>query len=357
MKEILTLSTLLLSLSFCNGQQTTLNQLIDNYVSKRNFNGTILIQKDKKVIYEKGLGYANLQFRVPNSIDMKFKIASITKLFTAVLILQLHERGDIDLNETIETYLPDYKGEGADKVTIHNLLNHTSGIENIESNPNRDFKNPWFDVYQKPYNTDQILDKFCSGKLVNTPGNKFSYNNADYVILGKIIERFYQQAFDKVLHSMILGPLELKNTGIFYQSSVIPSMTNTYSWNDSLKVFENDRQAYIENWYASGAMYSNTQDLLKFFNHLFDHKLIKGETLMLLTTPGLDNYGYGVWIRDIKLNSKSYKTMQRYGRIRGANVVVFRFLDTDTTIIILGNTNAVTDLGTFARDIGKVIVE
>ena len=309
------------------------------------------------MVYEKGLGFANRQFSIPNNIDTKFKIASITKLFTAVLILQLHEKGEIELSAPIKTYLPDYKGEGADKVTIHHLLNHTSGIENIESNPNRELKNPWFDVYQKPYNTNQILDKFCSGKLVNEPGKKFSYNNGDYVILGKIIEQLYQKSFDKVLHSMILDPLELKNTGIFYQSTVIPNMSSTYAWNDSLNTFENDRQAYIENWYASGAMYSNTQDLLKFLNFLFEFKLIKKESLKLLTAPGLDNYGYGVWVRDIMLNDKSYKTMQRYGRIRGANVVLFRFMDTDTTIIILGNTNAVTDLGTFAQEIGKLIVE
>lgn len=357
MKKKLTILMLMLICSICNGQQKAVNELIEDYVNKKNFNGTVLIYKDKNIVYEKGLGLANRQFGIPNNIDTKFKIASITKLFTAVLILQLYETGAIDLNKPVKTYLPNYQGEGVDKVTIHQLLNNTSGIENIESNPNRELKNPWFDVYQKPYSTDQILNKFCSGKLVNEPGTKFSYNNGDYVILGKIIEQLYQKSFDEVLHSMILEPLDLNNTGILYQSSVIPGMSSTYAWNDSLKIFENDRQAYIENWYASGAMYSDTHDLLKFTNSLFESKLIKQETLKLLTTPGLDNYGYGVWIRNITLNNKSYKTMQRYGRIRGANVVLFRFMDTDTTIIILGNTNAVTDMGTFAIEIGKVIVE
>jgi len=357
MKNAWTILILTLSYTFCSGQQPALDRLIEDYVDKRNFNGTILIQKDHKIIYEKGLGYANRQFSNSNQPETKFKIASITKLFTAVLILQLYERGILDLHKPIKTYLPDYQGEGADRVTIHQLLNNTSGIENIESNPNKELKNPWFDVYQKPYTTDQILNKFCSGKLENEPGSKFSYNNGDYVILGKIIEQIHRKSFDEVLHAEILVPHDLTNTGIFYQSSVIPNIASTYAWNDSLKIFENDRQAYIENWYASGAMYSNARDLLKFVNLLFEHQLIKRETLMLMTTPGLDNYGYGAWIRTIKLNDKSYKTMQRYGRIRGANVVLFRLMDTDTTIIILGNTNAVTGLGTFAYDIAKVIVE
>jgi len=263
----------------------------------------------------------------------------------------------IDLNAPIKTYLPGYKGEGAEIVTIHHLLNHTSGIENIERNPTKEFKNPWFDVYQKPYSTEQLLDKFCSGKLENEPGTKFSYNNGDYIILGKIIERLYQKSFDKVLTSEILEPLDLNHTGMFYQSSVIPNLANTYAWNDSLKTFENDRQAYIENWYASGGMFSNTQDLQKFINALFEYNLIKAETLKLLLTPGLDKYGYGVWIRDIEINKKSYHTMQRFGRIRGANAVIFKFLDSDITIIILGNTSAVTDLGSFAYEIRKTILE
>ena len=85
--------------------------------------------------------------------------------------------------------------------------------------------------------------------------------------------------------------------------------------------------------------------------------VIKEESLKLLLSPGLDKYGYGVWIRDIEINKKNYKTMQRFGRIRGANAVLFKFLDSDLTIIILGNSSAVTNLGSFAYEIGKNIVE
>jgi D-alanyl-D-alanine carboxypeptidase len=128
---------LTLTWSICRGQQKTPDHLIEDYANKKNFNGTVLIYKDKKVIYEKGLGLANRQFGIPNKIDTKFKIASITKLFTAVLILQLYETGAIDLNRSIKTYLPNYQGEGADKVTIHQLLNSTSGIEIIQIKSSR----------------------------------------------------------------------------------------------------------------------------------------------------------------------------------------------------------------------------
>lgn len=357
MKKTIVVIILLVAWTVSIGQQKKLDDFIKEYAAKQNFHGTILVHKDKKVIYEGGYGFANRQFSIPNNTDTKFKIASVTKLFTAVLILQLYEKGKIDLNAPIKTYLPDYKGEGAARVTIHHLLNHTSGIENIEKDPTKEFKNPWFDVYQKPYSTGQLLDKFCSGKLETEPGKKFNYNNGDYIILGKIIEQQYQNSFDKIVTSEILEPLELNHTGMFYQSSVIPNLANTYAWNDSLKTFENDRQAYIENWYASGGMFSNTHDLLKFTNTLFEFKLIKAETLKLLLTPGLDNYGYGVWIRDVEINRKSYKTMQRFGRIRGANAVLYKFLDSDITIVILGNTSAITNLGSFAYEIGKIILE
>lgn len=111
---------------------------------------------------------------------------------------------------------------------------------------------------------------------------------------------------------------------------------------------------YNQDWYAAGAMYSNTSDVLKFFNALFDLKLIKKETLVLMLKPGLDDYGYSVWIRDYKGPNAKYKRMERYGSIMGANTVVFRYLNEDLTIVILSNTN-LTDLGAFALHIGKSI--
>ena len=113
-----------------------------------------------------------------------------------------------------------------------------------------------------------------------------------------------------------------------------------------------DLPVYMENWYASGSMYSCTNDLIKFSNALFGLRIIKEDSLELMLTPGLNDYGYGVWVR----GKGDLKVMERFGRIMGANSVWIRFLNKDITVILLSNTN-LTDLGKFAMSIGKEVID
>lgn len=209
-------------------QPATLDGLIAAYAKEHNFNGTILVQQDGAVRFARSFGMANLPFRVPISRQTKYKVASITKLFTSVLILQLHEQGRIDLNKTIGTYLPDYTGEGAGKVTIHQLLNHTSGLANFDTVKDvATALTSGIPVYQTPYTSDQLLARFCGGKLVNPPGKVFDYNNADYIVLGKIIERLYGKTYEDVLREKILRPLKLENTGMLHQGDILDGLADT----------------------------------------------------------------------------------------------------------------------------------
>ena len=336
-------------------QLSNVNSFIDSYVKQHNFNGTILIQKNSKINYQKSFGFANLQFNIPNRTETKYKIASITKLFTSVLILQLYEQGKIDLNKTIKTYLPDYTGEGADKVTIHQLLNHTSGMVSIDTITSFEsvLKNG-IPVYQKPSTTDELLIKYSSDTLVNEPGKVFSYNNADYIILGKIIERISNKTYEQALKENILQQLKMQNSGLLYQHDIIKGLADTYYFRDDLKKLVNDIPVYIENWYAAGAMYSTTNDLLKFSNALFGLKLLKKETLSMMVQPGLDDYGYSVWIGKWEINNKKHTAVKRPGRIMGAQGMLLHFLNEDLTIIILSNTGT-TDLDEFVFEISKRI--
>ncbi len=337
-------------------QPATPDSFIAAYAEEHNFNGSILIQKKGAVSFAKRFGLAVRPFKVPNTNETKYKIASITKAFTSVLILQLQEQGKIDLNKPIRTYLPDYAGEGADKVTIHQLLNHTSGLANIDTVKNVETAvKSGIPLYQTPYTSDQLLAKFCSGALVNVPGKVFDYNNADYIVLGKIIERLYGATYEQVLKERILQPLKLGNTGMLRQSDVIDALADTYFFREDLNAIVNDLPVYPENWYAAGAMYSTVNDVLAFSNALFGLKLLKKETLALMITPGLDDYGYGVWAYETKVGGKKYRVVKRPGRIMGAQSQLYHFLDEDVTIIILSNTGT-TDLDEFVAEIGKKVV-
>lgn len=334
----------------------TLDAFIDQYTKEHNFNGSILIQKGGRTDYAQSFGLANFQFKVPNTIDTKYKIASITKLFTSVLVLQLHEQGKLDLTKTIRVFLPDYTGEGGDKVTIHQLLNHTSGIENFDKvkSVEEAMKNG-IPAYQLPQTTDQLLTKFSSGALVAKPGEKFDYNNADYIILGKIIERLSGKAYDALVKEKILDPLALTNTGMLYQHEIITGLASTYFMRDDLKALVNDLPVYPENSYAAGGMYSTAGDVLKFANALFGSKLLRKETLALMLKPGLDDYGYGLWVYDMTVTGKKHRVAKRPGQIMGAQTQLFRLLDDDVTVVLLSNTGT-TDLDEFVAAIGKKIV-
>jgi D-alanyl-D-alanine carboxypeptidase len=338
-------------------QSQTLETTIRDYAREHNFNGTILVQHKDKKIYQQSFGTANRAFNIPIENETRFRIASITKAFTAVLILQLYEQGKLDLHAPIKAYLPDYTGEGAGRVTIHNLLNHTSGIQNIDTiKTYEEAVRNGMEVYQLPHTSAELLAKYCSGKLVHEVGKIFDYNNADYIILGKVIEKITAKTYEEVLKERILNPLGMTESGMLYQQDVIRNLASTYLKTDETKPLINDLPVYFENWYSAGGMYSTTADLLKFSNALYGSKLLKPETLSLMLKSGLDNYGYGLWIDSIEIRGKQYRIAHRPGSIMGANVVLLRFLNEDLTIVILSNTNA-TDIDAFSFLIGRALIQ
>lgn len=339
------------------GQSKSIDGFINSFAKSNNFNGTILISKKSGISYQKSFGLANFQLIVPNKNETKYKVASITKLFTSVLIMQLYEQGKIDLTKHIEDYLPDYRGEGGDKITIHQLLNHTSGMANIDTVKSMEsaLKNG-LPVYQKPRTTEELLNDYCSDTLVNEPGKVFDYNNAEYIILGKIIEKRYNKTYEQVVKENILQPLKMRNSGLLYQQNVIDGLADTYFYRDDIKRLVPDLPVYMENWYAAGSMYATVNDLLQFTNALFGLKLLRQETLNRMFVPGLEEYGYGVWVHEnYELNGKKFKVIKRPGQIMGAQGMLFHILGEGSTIIILSNTGTIS-LDDFAAGIAKHVV-
>lgn len=354
MKKIIT-SLLLFAISnFAFGQPPKINQMVETYAAQHQFNGTVLIQKDSKIIYHKSFGVAERSFNSPTTNDTKYPVCSITKTFTAVLILQLVEQGKIDLNKKILDYLPEYKGEAGQKVSVHQLLNHTSGMKNTDTAKDENFLKYGIGFYHTPYPLKEIVASFCSNPLKNEPGTKFDYNNGEYMILGRILEVMYQMSYEQVLNQQILIPLRMQNSGLLSHYKLIKNLAISYYKDKSLDHLIPNIPLYMEDFSAAGAMYSCTSDLIKFNNAVFTFKLLKKETVDQLLKPGLDNYGYSAWIRDTQGENIKYKRMERYGRIAGANAVWFHYLSNDLSIIILSNTN-LTDLGDYAFKIGKGI--
>ena len=358
MKKIFLVLALIAIINNSFAQLSKVDIFLDSFTKKNNFNGTILIEQNSETIYKKSFGFANLSFKVPNTTDTKYKIASITKAFTSVLILQLVEQGIVDLQKPIITYLPDYKGAGGKKVTIRELLNMTSGMRNMDENGasvDTVLKNGILQ-YQLPFTSDQLLTKFCSDTLVKEPGTEFDYNNADFIILGKIIEKMTGKSYEQNLKEKLLEPLQMTNSGLLSQDKIIDKLADTYFYRSDLKRLVSDLPVYMENWYAAGAMYSTADDILKFSDALFALKLLRQETLNQMFTPGLDEFGLGVWVHlKYEINHKMFTIVKRPGGIMGAQAMLFHIIEDGSTIIILSNTGTV-NLDDLAAEIARQII-
>lgn len=338
-------------------QPPSLARMIEGYAVEHGFSGTILVQRGDSLLYHRGFGVAERAFGTLATPATKYRVASITKLFTAVLVLQLHQEGKLDVDGTIGAYLPDYPGQGADRVTLHQLLNHTSGIEGFDRE--RSFQEAvenGIERYQKPHTVDALMARCCGGGLVAEPGAAFNYNNADYIVLGRIIERVAGKPYAEVLEERILRPLGMRDTGMMRHDVILPRLSSTYFYPDDTGRSIPDLPVYWENWYAGGGMYSTTADLLVFANALFgSDRLIGVEARRRLLAPGQDEYGYGLWSYSFRREGREHRVAKRPGSIMGANAVLYRLLDLDATVVILANTNR-TDLDEFAQRIADALV-
>lgn len=322
--------------------EAPLASFIAEQLAGTDFGGSILISCRGQICLGRGFGVADRSFGVPCRPDTAYRIASITKLMTSTLAMQLVDAGRIILDQPISAYLSDYRGPGAKHVQIKHLLNHTSGIENFDKSlvSYTDAATKGMPAYQLPHSPSDLMDQFASGPLVHAPGTTFDYNNADYVILGQIIEAIEGEPFEKVLERRILSPLGLEATAMGVSARIVPRLAPTYYKDEGLPL-ASDMPVYGQNWYAAGGLYSTCGDLLKFSNALYGGRLMSAKSLETLLSPGLDEYGFGLWVSTLEINGQKHRFAQRPGRIMGANTLLLRLLDDDVTIIILGNTNLV----------------
>lgn len=342
--------------AFARPTAPSLASTIRSFMRDHQFSGTILVTIRGRPAYRGSFGLADRAFAIPAAAGTRYRIASITKLFTAVLILQLAAEGRLDLDAPLNAVLPDYPGQGAGEVTVHHLLNHTSGIAQWDrvGSYQEVFANG-FAQYQMPLAAAMLLRRCCSGPLERRPGAAFVYNNADYFVLGRIIERLTGQSYEQALDARVLRPLGLTGTGMAHWDRIVPLLASTYFWRDDQRRLIADMPVYWENWDAAGALYSTADDLARFADALYGGRLLRPDLLARLLRPGLDDYGYGLWSYSVTRGGRAHRVAKRPGSIMGANAVLYRLLDENVTIVLLANTNR-TDLDIFAQRIADRVI-
>ncbi|MDQ2922375.1 MAG: beta-lactamase family protein, partial [Acidobacteriota bacterium] len=280
----------------------------------RLFNGSVLVAENGKVIYKKAFGLANMEWNIPNTPETRFRLGSITKQFTATLILQLVEQGKIKLDGKLSDYLPEYRKDVGEKVTVHQLLNHTSGIPSYTSLPG--FFN---DVSRNPYSVDEFVKKYASNNLEFEPGSKFSYNNSGYFLLGAIIEKVTGQPYERVLKEKIFDPLGMKSTGYDHHATIIEKRASGYEKTGEGYV----NAAYLDMSlpYAAGSLYSTVDDLYLWDQALYTDRVLSAQSKDLMYKPNLNDYAYGWNITKAKLGTgtETVPSISHGGGINGFN--------------------------------------
>ena len=299
----------------------------------KQFNGSALVAENGKVIYKGGFGLANMEWNIPNTPDTKFRLGSITKQFTATLTMQLVEQGKIKLDAKISDYLPDYRKDIGEKVTIHQLLTHTSGIPSYTGQPG--FVE---NVSRNPYKVDDFVKKYASGDLEFEPGSKYSYNNSGYFLLGAIIEHVTGKPYEQVLKENIFDPLGMKNTGYDHHDTIIPKRATGYS--KTPDGYTNAGYLDMSIPYAAGSIYSTVEDLYLWDQALYTDKLVSAQSKALMYKPFLQDYAYG-WVvqnASFKQDGKDVPVIRHGGGINGFTTTIVRFPQEKNLIVLLDNT-------------------
>ncbi len=316
----------------------------------RLFNGSALVAENGKVIYKKGLGLANMEWNIPNTPETRFRLGSITKQFTAALILQLVEQGKLKLDGKLSDYLPDYRKDIGEKVTIHQLLNHTSGIPSYTGLPG--FFN---DVSRNPYTVSDFVKRYASNNLEFEPGSKFSYNNSGYFLLGAIVEKVTGQPYEQVLKEKILDPLGMKNTGYDHHDTLIEKRASGYQ--KTPDGYMNASYLDMSIPYAAGSLYSTVEDLYLWDQALYTDRVVSAASKDLMFKPNLSDYAYGWVVTKVKLGNgtDSVSKIAHGGGINGVNTVIVRFPTQKHLIVLLDNTSQGRSLEQLERELTNIL--
>jgi len=317
------------------------------------FNGSVLVAENGRVIYKKGFGPANMEWDQPNGPDTKFQIGSLTKQFTAMLIMQLVEEGRVDLDGTITDYLPDYRPDTGRQVTVHHLLTHTSGIPNYTALPGF-----WTDTIQRSMPREQFVETMCSSDLEFEPGSTFKYCNTGYYLLGMIVEQVTGHSFEDVLREKILEPAGMENTGLYRPRALFKKRASGYYRNLDRYVnadFVAHPELYV---FSAGAMYATVEDLYRWDQALYTEQLLSGKYKKIMFTPCLNSYAYGWGVRKIPLGATGDSTtmISHTGDAPGFNARIVRLADDHHLIVLMHNAGH-TDLHEISRGITNILYD
>ena len=339
--------------AFPQTKKEKIDSLISAYYNADCFNGVVLVMEKGETILRKAYGIADRELNVQMTTDMRFRIASISKPFTAMIILQLVDEGILRLDGKITDYIPDYKGMKGDIITVEQLLTHTSGIlQNLD--PEKEA------VQERLYHSLRDMVKYAEeSDLYFEPGTGFHYSNLAYNILAYIAERVTKIPFDRLLAKRIFEPLEMKNTSQCIGTKIERNLSKGYEYK-LLGGYENASSFDPSYTVGPGGVISNADDLSIFDEALYSRRLISKELYKKMFMPTINgSYGYG-WEISKKTAANKLDTItiiSHSGSINGFGSYMGRIERDSILVIILKNNRTDTFISpAYAPVIGQDII-
>jgi CubicO group peptidase (beta-lactamase class C family) len=307
-----------------NSTKERLDVVASSFTKDEAFMGAVLVAKGSDILLDKGYGKAVAEWNIPDSPDAKFRIGSMTKQFTAALVLLEQEEGKLSVDDPIRKYLPDSPAAW-DKITIGDLLHHTSGV------PNFIFDKRFFEWRMVARTPVEEMDFFKDKPLNFAPGTQWEYSNSNYMLLGMILEKVTGRRYVDLLQERILAPLGMKDSGLDDDDLILPQRAEGYQ-PGSKGIVPVRSQSMSVAW-STGAMYSTTRDLLRWEQGLFGGKVLSAVSLKQMTTATKGNYGCGVFVS----RKDDMEVVEHGGSIEGFNSYMIYVPARNIAVIALSN--------------------
>ncbi len=328
---------------------STLETYLDVIHKKKSFNGEILISKGKDIVFQKAVGMTSFENDLPLENGAKYRIASITKTFTGILIAIAHQEQKLNVYDRASNYLIELSPKFKD-ITILQLLKHTSGLPHNEG-----IKDYWQFKSKLHITPEQAIEEINSLDLLFEPDSKMKYSSLGYYLLASILESIYKSDFEDILQDKILSKLQMTETGIDDNLKIIPNITSGYHLinDDSLVVAPFRNYSMLK---GAGDMYSTSTDLLKWNNSFGSDKLLTQKTQNIVFEKSEhsmqkndDGYGYG-WYLNFDAPTKYYHG----GGTWGYSTFTSMYPDSQISIIILSNVSTLP-ISNIASDVEKIV--
>jgi len=335
---------------FAQTKQEKLSQIMNTYHNYNMFDGAVLVAENGKIIYKEALGLANREWNIPNTIDTKFMIGSVSKPLTAALMLILVQKGLVGLDKTAGDYLHEFKNKPAAKVTIRQLLNHTSGISNYYII--RDF---FPRISRQNFSRENYVKIYMDSALAFNPGAKYLYSSWGYFTLGYIIEKVTGRSYAQAMKEEIFSKLGMENSGSYLHTQIVEKRASGYDYGlgDYFSADFRDQS----NTMGTGDIYTTVEDLYKFHMALANNTLVNKELTREMFTPGMRpaRYGYGWFNQEFRYTATdSVKANYHLGSTEGFMAFMIRLPGTNSMAVILCN-SAPTDFFGIIKNILKVL--